>query len=302
MLFCTFPIKVYMMKQFNVPFVLNIHLLNAAKCFLDTSWHYCDVTSPFSRIYLITQGKGFIYPNNQKILLEPGFLYLIPSYVTCSYTCSESLFQYYLHFIHESNEGLNIYDLCPVFHKTKANENDIRLFERLLELNPEIELRVPDPVLYQQKAWLNREGKYHSMPQYLETIGIIYQLFARFFNAEHVNNPVPIDAHNRFGQILAFIQQNIDKEIIIKELACKACLSSDHFTRAFKKAIGLTPLDYINLKRVEKAQLLLVTTNLPMKEILIKTGFNSASYFNRIFKSTTGSTPMAYRKKQLALF
>jgi AraC family transcriptional regulator len=287
--------------QFNVPFVLNSNLLNAAKCLLDISWHYCDVISPFSRIYLITQGEGFIYPNNQKILLEPGFLYLIPSYVTCSYICSGSLYQYYLHFTHEANDGLNIYDLCPVLYKTKAFENDTLLFERLLELNPEIELRVADPVLYQQKAWLNKEGKYHSMSQYLETTGIIYQFLSRFFTVGPFDGNNPVDTHNRFRQILAFIQQHIDKEMIISELACMACLSSDHFTRTFKKVIGLTPLDYINLKRVEKAQLLLVTTNLPMKEILEKTGFNSASYFNRIFKRITGVTPMVYRKKQFAL-
>lgn len=291
-----------MMLPFNVPLFFNINLLNAAKCLLDASWHYSDVTSPFSRIYLITQGSGFIYPNNQKILLEPGYLYLIPSYVTCSYTCSGSLYQYYLHFIHEPSEGLNIYDLCPVFYKTKANENDSLLFERLLELNPEIELRVSDPALYQQKTWLNKEGKYNSIPQYLETTGIIYQLFSRFFNTDLAGDNKPIDTHSRFRHILAFIQQNIDKEIVISELACKACLSSDHFTRVFKKIIGLTPLDYINLKRVEKAQLLLVTTDLPLKEILVKTGFNSASYFTRIFKNVTGLTPLAYRKKQFPLF
>ncbi len=82
---------------------------------------------------------------------------------------------------------------------------------------------------------------YHSISQYFETIGIIYQLFSRFFSTDHVNNKGFIDTHNRFKQNLIYIQQNIDKEITIKELACKACLSSDHFTRslltASKKAL-----------------------------------------------------------------
>jgi AraC family transcriptional regulator len=287
--------------QFNFPIGLNINLLNTAKCLLDTSWNYSDVTSPFSRIYLITWGKGFIYPENQKILLEPGFLYLVPSYIMCSYVCSESLFQHYLHFTHTLNEGLNIYDLCPVTYKIKANDRDLHLFERLLELNPDIGLRVADPALYQQKMWLNKETKYHSISQYFESTGIIYQLFSRFFNAEQINSKEFIEAHGRFKQVLNYIHQNIDKEISIKELACKACLSSDHFTRSFKKAVGITPLEYINLKRVEKAQLLLVTTNLSLKEIMEKTGFNSASYFDRIFKNVTGSTPLAYRRKQLGI-
>jgi AraC family transcriptional regulator len=288
--------------QFNVPFGLNINLLNAAKCQLDESWHYCDIISPFSRIYLITQGTGNIYPNNQKILLEAGYLYLIPAYVNCSYVCSDSLFQYYLHFTQELNDGLNIYDFCPVVHKTEADDSDVQLFERLLKLNPEIGLRIADPALYQQKVWLNKEIKYNSVSQYFESTGIIYQLFSRFFSSDKTSEQGLIETHNRFKQILVYIRQNLDKEITVKELACKAYLSSDHFTRTFKKIIGTTPLDYINLKRIEKAQLLLGTTDLSLKEIMEKTGFNSASYFDRIFKSTTGSTPLEYRKTQFGVF
>ncbi|MDP4208536.1 MAG: AraC family transcriptional regulator [Bacteroidota bacterium] len=291
-----------MTAQFNTPLGTQITLLNADKCTLDTSWHYCDLTSPFSRIYLITEGEGYIFPDNQKTLLEPGYLYLIPSFVTCSYTCSNFLEQYYLHFTIDLSEGLNIYDLFPAINRVKATENDMRLFERLLELNPETGLRVSDPALYQKKAWLNRGVKYQSIAHYFETSGIIYQLISRFFSPGQSNNKPLIEPHNRFRHILTFIRQNIDREISIKELALKACLSGDHFTRAFKKATGQSPLDYINLKRIEKAQLLLVTTDLSLKEILEKSGFNSASYFNRIFKTVTGTTPLAYRKNQSGIF
>jgi len=286
----------------TVPSGLSINLLNAAKCELDESWHYCDVTSPFSRIYFISEGSGVIFPNGRKTLLEKGYLYLIPSYVTCSYICSGSLFQYYLHFTQEQHDGLNIYDLCPVTYKVKAKDEDLQLFERLLELNPAIELRVTDPALYQKKNWLNKEINYQSLSQYFETIGIIYQLFSRFFLSGSDANHSIIETHNRFKEILTYIRQNIDKEITIKELADKACLSGDHFTRAFKKIVGVTPLDYINQKRIEKAQLLLVTTSLSLKEIMEKTGFNSASYFDRIFKNLTNSTPMSYRKTHREIF
>jgi AraC family transcriptional regulator len=289
-----------------IPFMtlpsLPVGLLNAAKCQLDSSWNYCDVQSPFSRLYLITEGEGFIFPNNQKTRLEPGFLYLVPSYVTCSYICPGSLFQYYLHFTSEHCEGLNIYDLYPVIYKTESLPGDVNLFERLLEINPRIELRVSDPLQYQQKSWLNKSASYDSMSQYMETTGIIFQLFSRFFITGEVTNKIPAESKSRFKHILEFIQQNLENEITIRELACKAYLSSDHFTRIFKKLIGQTPLDYINLKRVEKAQLLLATTNLSLKEILEKTGFNSPSYFNRIFKKLTDCTPLGYRKKQFNLF
>ena len=58
----------------------------------------------------------------------------------------------------------------------------------------------------------------------------------------------------------------------------------------------ITPLLYINKKRIEKAQLRLVTETTPIKEIAYQLGFEDQTYFNRIFKKSTGMTPTNYRK------
>lgn len=279
-----------------------IQLLNAAQCPLDSSWHYCNVISPFSRIYLITEGDGYIFPNNQKTLLEAGYLYFIPAFTPCSYTCSSHLYQFYLHFTTQTIDGRSVSDHQALMYKVKATELDLTLFKRLLELNPGIQLKVTDPLLNEQKAWLSTDVKYPSASHFFESIGIIYQLYARFFPTIPLEQPSAAEYDDRIGRILVYIHQRIENDLSVKELAYKACLSADHFTRAFKRTTGKTPMDYIHQKRVEKAQLLLATTNLSLKEIVEKTGFNSASYFNRTFKKASGVTPLEYRRDQWAMF
>lgn len=58
----------------------------------------------------------------------------------------------------------------------------------------------------------------------------------------------------------------------------------------------MTPVNYIIKKKMEKAQLKLVTGNAPIKEISYQLGFESQEYFTRVFKKMTGLTPLAYRK------
>lgn len=284
------------MNSFGIPIDLKVKLLNTAKCELDSSWNYFDLVSHFPRIYLINSGEGYIYPNNLKIKLEPGFLYLIPSDIPCSYTCPVSLNQYYLHFTIELTDQLNIFDIYPYHFKAEAHEKDFQLFDRLIELNPSTGLSVIDPAVYQSKNWVNTTVDNSSISQHIETNGIIFQLFSRFLSTETPANSFTTNSSNRFKDTLVFIQKNIDKNISIKELSSKTQMSNDHFTRSFKREIGTNPLEYINQKRIEKAKLLLVVTSLSVNEILFRVGINSASYFTRIFKTATGLSPLEYRK------
>lgn len=56
-----------------------------------------------------------------------------------------------------------------------------------------------------------------------------------------------------------------------------------------------TPLKYINLKKIEKAQLLLLTTDISIRDIALELAMDNISYFNRMFKLHIGKTPTEYR-------
>lgn len=63
------------------------------------------------------------------------------------------------------------------------------------------------------------------------------------------------------------------------------------FYPPFQKELGTTPLQYINQKKIEKAQLLLITEELAVKEIAFQLAFDDYSYFNRLFKKQPALLP-----------
>ena len=98
---------------------------------------------------------------------------------------------------------------------------------------------------------------------------------------------------------MAYIRKYLEKDIRLETLADLVYLSKVHFIRLFKQETGTTPLQYIHQKKIEKAQLLLATENLSIKEIAYRLAFVDASYFNRLFKKITGMTPQNFRSKNL---
>lgn len=99
----------------------------------------------------------------------------------------------------------------------------------------------------------------------------------------------------RRRRVMAYINDNISRQISLTELAEIANLSIYHFSRKFKNAMGETPLQYIAHVRVDAAKRQLRATDDSLVNISISCGFASQSHFNTVFKQVTGTTPMSYR-------
>lgn len=276
---------------------LAFHLRNIALLRFNHDSDYADIISPFTRMYLITEGNGHLIIGNRKILLEPGYIYMIPGFTSCAYHFDAGLSHYYIHFSIDQPNGLSIYSLYSIINKTAANELDQSLFQRILQINPDLQLPHHHPNVYQTKLWMNKKVTFQTASQHLETIGILKQLFSRFLEPGQSHTINSLLKYN-IQPILFHIQQNLHQDIPVDQLADIACFSKDHFSRIFKSIIGITPCDYIIRKRIERAQFLLLTTDLGQKEIIEQTGFKSTSYFSRIFKKYSLYSPAKYRKQR----
>lgn len=94
---------------------------------------------------------------------------------------------------------------------------------------------------------------------------------------------------------LLYIHSNLDRPITLKELAEQACLNPSYFSTLFHRTMKQNPISYINSARIERAKLLLRSTDLPISQIALSLGFSQDLYFFRIFKQLTNETPNKYR-------
>jgi AraC family transcriptional regulator len=276
---------------------LIFRLKNLAYLRFEERSEYDNVVSPFSRIYLIIEGHGFLTIGHEKIILEAGYIYLIPSFTMCTYVFEQGLCHYYIHVNEIMQNGLNVFNLFNVKNKVIATALNKSLFERLLFINPDLQLPHRDPKIYQTKPWINQKVNYKSINQHLESIGIIRQLFSSFLESEQNINSTNLLRHN-MQSILLHIQSNLHNDISINELAEIACLSKDHFTRMFKSLVGMPPCEFMIRKRIERAQYLLLTTDMTHEQIIEKTNFKSLSYFSRMFKKYTLYSPTVFRQQR----
>lgn len=95
---------------------------------------------------------------------------------------------------------------------------------------------------------------------------------------------------------IQFILENLNEKIEIRQLSANTDWSHQHFIKTFHKYIGCTPYQYILQKKIEKAKILMVETDMPLNSIASDFGFDSYSNFFKAFKKETGYTPDYFRK------
>ena len=103
--------------------------------------------------------------------------------------------------------------------------------------------------------------------------------------------------HVVIEQAIRYIRENLSSELSLALLAEQANFSPIYFHNLFKASTGQTTHEYIQQQRIKKAMHLLVTTNMTLAQICYECGFSSQSYFNYVFKRTTGCTPRTYAKQ-----
>jgi AraC-like DNA-binding protein len=96
-----------------------------------------------------------------------------------------------------------------------------------------------------------------------------------------------------------YIEQNYKKKLTLEKIANSVFLSGSHFSHIFKAEVGISPINYLNRFRVDKAKELLKNSNTGITEIAYNVGFQSLPHFNRIFKDMEKISPGSYRKSRI---
>lgn len=100
-------------------------------------------------------------------------------------------------------------------------------------------------------------------------------------------------------RLTRFVDENIAQGSLTSDtLAREFCFTQRHFNRKVKAAAGVDTTHFIRSRRIVQACHLLTHTDLPISEIYIKCGIESANYFSRVFKIEMGMTPTEYRNSR----
>ncbi len=94
-----------------------------------------------------------------------------------------------------------------------------------------------------------------------------------------------------------YLFEHLERSISLQELAQHCCVSLFHFGRIFKTIMHCAPHQYLTELRLNQAQLLLASTELPVTQIAFQSGFNSLEYFIAAYKQRFKVSPAQYRKE-----
>jgi AraC family transcriptional regulator len=110
--------------------------------------------------------------------------------------------------------------------------------------------------------------------------------------------PVSDFSAYRLHKIMNAVLANPAEEHSLEAMAAVAGVTPSHFCRLFKKATGISPHQYVMKARLDRAQQMLVQTDLSLAALSEATGFTSQSHFSRAFRAWFGMAPSDYRQQE----
>ena len=136
----------------------------------------------------------------------------------------------------------------------------------------------------------NREGCYIALK------GLVYQLFSEIVRLPDKISPIKHRYNEIALKIKTYIDNNYTKSFDVEFLAELVFVNKFYLIHAFKRTYNVSPMQYLTAVRMQKAQTLLRSSNMPITEISQQCGYDNPVYFAEQFKKTVGTTPSIYRK------
>ncbi len=159
-----------------------------------------------------------------------------------------------------------------------------------------------DPIIKNLLELFKQEFTLNGLTDTLYTEALATALSLHLIRAYTDKQPIKIiheigEDRSQLDEIIDYINQNLDREISVQELAQRLYLSMSVFSHLFKKNVGISPYQFIITQRLEKAKQLLLDrdANLPITTICQMCGFSNPSAFTTRFSQKYGISPAKYR-------
>ncbi len=233
---------------------------------------YRKIPRPFSSIAYIYSGGADFEQGDNRGTVTTGDLYFIPrgaTYISYWFGQPETVF-YSCHFNFASPEICS--DRGSIVQKISGLEHLRDDFVTLAE----------------------RALKPNTIPEQLDTLARFYRILNEFV-PKLAKRDMPVQ-DNSLIEAITYLHRNYTERICVAELARMCNISESHFYSRFKSAYGISPIEYKNRILISQAERLLCDEpNMTIEQISEMLGFESDSYFRRLFKKLSGMSPRDYR-------
>ena len=138
------------------------------------------------------------------------------------------------------------------------------------------------------------------LPLELSVLGAISLFFATILNqglctANQVRTAETTHKIDLIKTVFEYIELHYAHSITLDDLSTVANMNPSYFCRFFRSITHQSPMEYVNMYRIEKAAQMLHSTGLPVTNICMECGFNECSNFIKVFRKYKGMTPKQYR-------
>ena len=257
----------------------EVRLIYCTMARYDDSWHSIMHRHPHAELFFCLDGRGELQIARERIRLSKGDFFLInPGVEHTEHSNPDEPLSYIVigatgvRFLSENgSEGLQRYCLI------RGQHNSLEYEPYFLDIIRELDGK--------------REG-YLSIC--LNILNILFAKIGRSMQVE-IASSAPLSSALNCAEIKQLIDERFAKPITLEWLAAQAHVSKYHLSHSFQKQYAISPIQYLNKRRLREAEHLLAHTTHSLSEIGNMIGFSSASYFSQAFKRHAGLSPSEYR-------
>ena len=250
----------------------NIKYAYAGFVTTDESWRQPPRYASYSRLYYVIDGSGMLVSEQGEMVLEPGYVYIVPCGMKAGFYGTPSVTKLFFH--------INL---------TFDEENDA--FENYSRFS-----RLPRSVAYINELkdlYLSTSKKDICLLK-SEITATVCQFLSRMDNRN-----TNFKEHSKcVSDAISFIRKNIRATLTVSEVCRNVSCSAGALANAFKKELGQSISNFIEEMVMSEAQSQLLYSNRSIREISEALGYSDQFYFSRRFKKCFSITPSKYRKRE----
>ena len=277
---------------------LDLKVLTVERTVAGAWWNFESVVSPFSRLWLVMGGGGTVKHHDRTFKLHSGCLHLVPAFTPHDCFCPSRLDHFHLHFLSHIPAGIDLFSLVDCEWQVPAPPEFGKLIKQLERIYPDRKLPCYDPARkeYRQFSTMgNRMENETSPSEWMEAQAILRYMLTPFLKSARMREGIHSGMNHHFLAVLEFIHKRMHEQITLGNLARVAGLNPTYFSTRFEQIVGVRPLEYLARQRMERAQHLLLTSRLSIKQICFEIGLRDPAYFTRVFLKYYHLSPSAYR-------